>query len=288
MLLQAFGQGDFTSFKGNPFRDFLRKMVYSHDRMIRDGRPQERLTTFQFAFDLTCGSGFNYEQGHIGTPLTLIDMREDLANDKDALSSLELFLCDRNEFYISKLNKFAKVYIARYHWGVTTQCMDNKALCPRIPIIIRSLREDPLYALGLVLIDPDGPESVPVKALRELFTECRHLDLAVLVQGTRLRMRFGRFCRDGVREFFKVGTLRRLFAKERWYIHEPMGDQSWSVLLGRSGNGIYSIDSDCLFPLDSANGRDVLRSLFSQNRRHGDLTYMSKLQLGPSALDYLP
>lgn len=195
--------------------------------------------------DLNAGSGINEEVGCIGSPLAFIE-----AAEKMGCSDYFAGFCDTDESALAKLIRRDAV---KENPNVFLFNGDNASLIEAIPSLVSSGRENPKYAMGMVLSDPNGTD-IPLDGLEWLAEEVPRIDLCLNWNSTQFKRNRGAFGDD--RPTMKEAIDR--LGKKHWLIREPMGRWQWTLLIGRNTR-IGEQPSLGFYHLDSEKGQDIFR-----------------------------
>ena len=192
-----------------------------------------------FHFDMNSGNGFNYLAGCIGSPLAFCE-------------AVERVGCERYfAAFVDRDKKAIEGLLERPHmdderrWAFNGK---NAELLACIPDIIRHFNEDPEYALGSILFDPNGTD-IPIPEIAKLAKICRRLDVFINVNSTQFKR--------GSRVSITVEDIKNSIDKKYWLIREPIGKQLWTILIGRNYPG-GAHEAIGFYKLESAKGQAIL------------------------------
>lgn len=216
--------------------------IFSHVNARYGGRYR------YFHFDLHAGSGWNHEVNVIGSPLAFLS-----AADAIGEPYLAVFVEQDESRAMELAKKTADVESAFVKYG------DNVSLCAEIPDIIRQFGENPRYAMGSVLIDPNGPSGgIPWERLSILFRQCPALDVIVNYPATGMKRDAGQARRAGRMSphFVSIDELPQRLGKEHWIIRPPQGAWQWTLTIGRN-MGVNDYTKKGWVHWDSEHGREI-------------------------------
>lgn len=184
-------------------------------------------------FDLNAGSGMNDQVDCIGSPLAFIQSVDALG-----ISNYRAYFTDIDYDTIEKLHAYPEMKRKNcflFHG-------DNRSFIYAIPDLIRLTDKRPEYAIGSVLVDPNGSE-VNIEELAWLSVKCPRLDFIInwnSVIFKRLQGAHGTLC----------GSIKSL-NKKHWLIREPTGGHQFILIIGRNARigehpamGFYHLNSD--------------------------------------------
>lgn len=184
-------------------------------------------------FDLNAGSGMNDQVNCIGSPLAFIQSVDNLG-----ISNYRAYFTDIDHDTIEKLHTYPEMKRENcflFHG-------DNESLITAIPDLIRLTDKKLKYAIGSVLVDPNGSE-VNVDALSWLSKQCPRLDFIInwnSVIFKRLQGAHGTLC-----------SAIKSLDKKHWLIRKPSGGHQFILIVGRNmrigedkKNGFYHLNSD--------------------------------------------
>lgn len=195
-----------------------------------------------FHFDLNAGSGFNEEVGCIGSPVTFVETMRSAGIPRYHAS-----FCDIERANVEALMRRPELTdMCFVHHG------DNRELALMIPGIIRHYNENPKFAIGSILSDPNGAQ-VPVDELSYVSRECPRLDLVIHWNST-----INKRLRNGIKpEERSLNEVIDALEKSHWLIREPCGIHQFTLLVGRNSRfGDYKAIG--FHHLESEKGKDIL------------------------------
>lgn len=122
-----------------------------------------------FHADLHCGPGWNHERQCAGSPAVFLRAAEAVGR-----SNYHAFFVDKERSHIAALEATVLMGNPRCY----AMCGDNESVLPVLERFIINAGEKPRYAIGSVLIDPNGYlDGVPVDALRKFAARFERMDL---------------------------------------------------------------------------------------------------------------
>ncbi len=220
------GQSDTTEKKERDLETvFVLQNIYFN--RFKSKNPSQRNKFPYFHFDCHAGSGINEDVGVIGSPLLF----REIAIQQGA--KFIMVAIEKNEerglLLANRLKLFPNCFV---------QIGDNKELVESIPSIIRRFGDNPSFAFGSVLIDPNSPKdlnepSIPWDGLRELGRVCPKVDVVFNFPGTamkRIRCTFG----TENRYFVDLDKLPNRLRKKHLLIREPIGRTHFTLVVGRN------------------------------------------------------
>jgi three-Cys-motif partner protein len=191
-----------------------------------------------FHFDLHAGCGWNHEFGVMGSPLAFWNVAETSGHARPIGHFVELDAGRAAELRARPEIKGRRDCFVHHE--------DNADFCSLIPDIIRAAGDKPQYAIGSILIDPNGPIAVPYDAIAEVLRQCPRLDVIYNFPGTGTKR-----LPDGHRQKITINDIPALFSKEHWLIRKQVGPWQWSLMIGRNlktrdypSLGFYHWESD--------------------------------------------
>ena len=188
-------------------------------------KTSEKLSRYPyFHFDLNCGSGYNDAAGCIGSPIAFL-------NQVDAIKKSPVVACfvDNSKEAIvalSALPTTRRPSIFCFHGN-------NASFVTAIPNIIRYFGENPKFAIGSVVSDPNGHKDIPFAELSALFQQCERLDLIINWNGTAFKRSRGSL-KTKYATLARVACLPKMFKKKFWHIREPVSMHQFSIIVGRN------------------------------------------------------
>ncbi len=129
---------------------------------------------------------------------------------------------------------------------------DNASLIDAFPSIVSTF-ENPKFAMGMVLSDPNGAE-IPLNKLEWLSKETPRIDFCLNWNSTQFKRNRGAF---GDHRPTMEEAISRL-NKKHWLIRQPMGRWQWTLLIGRN-MPISEHQALGFYHLDSTKGQDIFR-----------------------------
>lgn len=198
-----------------------------------------------FHFDLHGGSGFNDEVGVIGSPVLFAE----LAQQEGVPFRMHVAEIDKQR--AGQLShRLANVDNAYVHTG------DNRELAAMIPDVIRDCRANPEYAIGSVVVDPNGMKNgVPWDELSRSLAQCPRIDIVINYAALGVKRAAGAGYTD---RLVLIDELPKVFSKKFWLIRKPVSKWQFTMVVGRNVrlSGHRGIN---LYDWDSPDGRDCLR-----------------------------
>jgi hypothetical protein len=201
-------------------------------------------TRFRYLhFDLHAGSGVNEEVGCIGSPLVYLGTAR-----AKGIQNYAAHFCELDDDRVRKLLGQPEVSGDRrvfVHHG------DNRGLMLAIPQIIRDAhKENPAYAVGSILADPNSTE-MSLDELEFAAEECKRLDLIINWNATAYkRMQRGQYLLEVLEK------LRR--HRAHWLIRRPIGAWNFTLLVGRNVKASEHRAMD-FYDLDNSFGQHFMR-----------------------------
>lgn len=172
-----------------------------------------------FHFDINAGTGWNDEVNCIGSPVAFVR-----AAASQGIDRFNGHFCDIDA-------DACRALLANSEVGADERCIvfhgDNRGLVPAIPDLIRAVRENPRYAIGTVLVDPNGCD-VPIAELAELNRIAPRLDFIVNWNATAFKR--NRMANGGV----DLETAIKRLGKKHWLIRKPISAHQFALLVGRN------------------------------------------------------
>ena len=224
------GQSDATEFKQRGL-----EAAFTVNMKVFQAKFQGRFQYFHF--DLNCGSGINADFGCIGSPIAFVRAAESVGVE-DYFAGF----CDINSEHLRELHRHNEV-------GENDRCYrfhgHNASLVEAVPEIILARGENPKYAVGMVLADPNGTD-VPLDELEWLSEACPRMDIVINWNSTQFKRDRGAFGEDRP----TLEDAMRRVRKDHWLIREPAGVWQWTLVIGRNVHvgdhkalGFYSLES---------------------------------------------
>lgn len=186
-------------------------------------------------FDLNAGCGINDEVGCDGSPLVFLERIR-----AKRIDGFAAHFCEIDKERISQLIQRPELHdddrIVLHHGN-------NRGLLPAVPEIIRAYRENPEFAAGSILADPNSTD-IPIAELIDVSESCPRLDLFINWNATAFK-RLGR-------GKYLVEALNALKPhRAHWLIRKPLGNWHFTMLIGRNfkagehrAMGFYDLESD--------------------------------------------
>ena len=203
-------------------------------------------------FDLYCGSGFNDISRCEGSPLAfwraveLTGKAPVFAHFVDEIQEQISLLCTQFYGHPYALNSFI-------HHG------DNASFIPLIPFLIRERGDNPEYALGSVLIDPNGA-GIPWDELIELTHQCPRLDVFLNFNVSIVNRISGYKHNKSQRRVERLENVPGILGKNHVLIRNPTGGRNSFVLLVCRNIKTREHRSLGFYHWDSADGLRIRRT----------------------------
>lgn len=183
-----------------------------------------------FAFDAHAGSGWNDQVEVVGSPLLFCEVAANAS-----LDNYRLYACEKDARRAAELRQRTQDNVR-----VCVVNSDNAQFIAAIPDIIRDAGENPQYALGHVLLDPNSAaaDSIPWKEVASLAQVCPCIDIAFNYPALSMK-RADRACRAlniQCRCYVDIEQLPDLFCKRHMYIRSPIGDWHFTLVVGRNAS----------------------------------------------------
>lgn len=222
-------------------------------------------------FDLNCGSGFNDEFRCIGSPLAFLAATKVKQEDRYFAG-----FCDMKAAALSELINRPEL---------SDRCFlfhgNNASLVQSIPDIIAAGGENPRFALGSILSDPNN-DDIPLDAMAWLNQQCPGIDFIVNWNSRLFKLYQG----QGWNNRPTLHTAIKTLGKDDWHIRDPMGAHRWSLLIGRNysrsskNNGkIAPWKAGGFHDLDSPAGTRLFNRLNYLDKHNPDIIAASTAQL---------
>lgn len=230
------GQGESTEFKERGLQ-----AAFTINLRIFQAKFGNRYRYFHF--DLNSGSGMNEIVKCIGSPLAFLK-----AVQETGCNNFFAGFCDKESSLLETL--FHRTELQ--HESCFAFNGDNQDLLYAIPDIIRYYQENPFYALGMILVDPNGAD-IPLKAMEWLSTQCPRIDFVINWNATsakRNRSVFGNH---------HIPSLEEVIARSNktcWLIRQPITANQFTLIIGRTIK-IGEHRSLGFYDLYSSRGREI-------------------------------
>jgi three-Cys-motif partner protein len=223
----------------------LRATFLINQRICKAIRDRSRFPDPYWHFDLHAGCGWNKKVNVMGSPLAFYDAVEESGHPQTIAHFVEI---DRDTAV-----QLEERLLPHSNWFV--HCEDNAQFCLRIPDIIRGRGKDPRYAMGTILIDPNGPTDTPYDEIAEVMRQCPRLDIVYNFPATGTKR-----LANGHERKVEIDDIPDLFHKKFWLIRYHIGPQQFSLLVGR--NHLVNDYQRLGFEhWDSARGQHYVRTL---------------------------
>jgi len=192
-------------------------------------------------FDLNAGCGINDQVGVIGSPLVF-----QYESARCGLHRYDAYFCDHSLDAVNGL----KTCLAPADGGrMHVIHGDNAQFCEHIPRLIREAGEREKYALGSILVDPNGT-SIPLDAVAKVAHQCPRLDVFIGIAATALK-------RAAAYQVPSIRDIVHQIPKRHWLIRTPIGPWQWTMLLGRNF-AVGEHRALGFYDLDSESGQEIL------------------------------
>lgn len=214
--------------------------------------------------DLHSGGGWNEDVNCIGSPLAFLQ-----AIAKYSTKKYRAYFCDNNAKLVEQLRSRPEIAKNdRCH----IFCRDNRDILPLVAARIRSSGDRPCYAMGSILVDPNGclyGGKEPAVPMRELEVFCREFPrIDILINFNLRTWRMLRGCIQRNMKGFEgkasenpaPSDVPKFFGKEHWLIRDRLrraGDD-FIFFIGRN----YPMDGHAnlgFYRLDTPRGQTILR-----------------------------
>lgn len=191
---------------------------------------------FWFA-DLNCGSGWNEQANCYGSPIQFIEAMAEVNRKFCA------YFCDKDQnrcetslqTIVENYNDLTVGSKIRYFWK------NNSKLLTKLADWIIDSGENPQYAVGAILSDPNGPsiDGFPLKEIVEFVEQFPRIDVILNVNVTTMKKCRGVKKIEGFIDDWPAKTLRemiQLIPKRYWLIREPVLSKGYYyvILCGRN------------------------------------------------------
>lgn len=170
--------------------------------------------------DLHAGSGFNEKVNVIGSPLLFTQVAR-----KHRLDYL-MFCVELDK---NRAKTLGERLVNDARSFVTTGY--NAELCDAVPDLLRVHGIEPQFAMGSVLLDPNGfaeNDQIPWQALERLFHTCGRLDVLFNYPGT------GYTRNRGHPLFVGIDDLPQKLSKKHWFVRQPLPVHKFTLCVGRN------------------------------------------------------
>lgn len=206
-----------------------------------------------FHFDLHAGCGWNHDFNVPGSPLAFLQAADGIGHPRPVAHFVEIDAGRAAE--LKARPEVARRRECHVHAG------DNGAFCALIPDIIRHHGDRPEMAMGTILIDPNGPVTVPYDAIAGVLRQCPRLDVIYNFPGTGTKR-----LPDGHKQKITIGDIPGLFSKRHWLIRRQIGAWQWSLLIGRNFK-CRDYPSFGFYHWDDPRGQHVVKTLANVGRK---------------------
>lgn len=206
--------------------------------------------------DLNSGSGWNHVAQCYGSPIVFV--REAIRKER----RFNAIFCDHNEEYTDEL-RLHLADIAIPDGSVAgIYCGDNGDFLEEAGRLI-AIRENPQYAVGTCLCDPNGERAIPLQALRVFAATFPRIDLIINLNLSLFAMYRG--CRansmPGFAKKLEPEEILQALGRPHWMVSSPPAAGSGMRFMTAVGR---TIDTGCrrflnFYPLDSMRGMEIIR-----------------------------
>lgn len=214
--------------------------------------------------DCNSGCGINDRSGDVCDGSPIVFLKEAVASGR----CFHSYFCDKDETATKDLNARVASVGIRYPNIAEVVCEDNGAFLRRMAIRIRSA-ENPKYAIGSVIVDPNGFQSqresaYPRDALKEFAQEFPRIDL-ILNLNISLFARVQGCKRNSIKGFDAWPTIDELMDelnRRHWLVRSPGKNpgEKFVTLVGRNiESGQNKIHE--FYRRESVEGRHILEKL---------------------------
>ncbi|NKC10992.1 MAG: three-Cys-motif partner protein TcmP [Gammaproteobacteria bacterium] len=231
--------------------------------MVRGIRSRKTSAAAYFHFDLNCGCGWNHRvnppHGVMGSPLVFLQAAVDTGFD-----NYRAWFVDENPQATDELIRQAELMTTdgSIESELSVVTSDNGDFCESIPDFIKQGGDRPEFALGTILLDPNGPNGVPWAQLQAVFAQCERLDCIFNFPGTGMKR-----LPEGHINRVQLKDVPELFRKSHWLVREPMPSQQFTLLMGRNTeSGDWSKAG--FHHWDSRRGREIREEVSSPARSY--------------------
>jgi len=253
------GQGDHTE-------DKQRGLGAAFSINLRIFREKFGNTRFNYwHFDLHAGSGHNDEADCTGSPISFIRAAEYCGVEKFFAG-----FCEVRKDAVTQLLARPEMQDMRgyvFHG-------DNREFISAIPDLIAARGENPAFAVGSVLADPNG-SGIPIRELAALNKACPRLDVFINWSATSNKRHRGRF---GEESCLSLSEAIAALGKRHWLIRQPRGAFQWTLLFGRN---IATGDHRAMgiYDLRSAKGEEILGICNFTRSQHQEMCAVRQMSL---------
>jgi three-Cys-motif partner protein len=212
--------------------------------------------------DLNAGCGWNQSRGCDGSPVVFLKCARDFCRHYRA------FFCDCDAGALQQLRHRLTSDLGPSPGSIQLEEMDNADFLPLFAQKIRAV-EDPKYAFGAILVDPNGfPHGFPLPALGRFSEEFPRLDIILNVNARLLRnaiaYREKKNPNWGVRwPATTVLEIADQVSRPYWTIRNPPPNGHGDYFITLVGRGIrHGAQRDLgFFHLDTPIGQRIAREM---------------------------
>ncbi len=229
-----------------------------------------------YHLDLNAGCGWNKKVDCPGSPLTFLEVTQDV----DRSGPIWARFCDHNADYVKELKGHLAFAVESLSDGSSlgVVCQDNGLFLQEMAWQIRQEQQHrqlrPEWAIGTLLCDPNGEKDMPLGQLRLFAAEFPRIDLILNINCNLFRKFEGCKREDNhlsprqKESFRKKPTVREIIAslgRKHWYIRNPppgrVGSESFCLLFGQTMSRHGGKCFKDFFPVESRQGQDILNNL---------------------------
>jgi len=222
------GQSGYTRFKQERFAPVLAQS-------LRISKAPSVVRYPYYHVDLNAGGGFNADAGVEGSPLNFLR-----AVERTGRSNVYVFFVDRDPIAIEELIRQPAV-LAYSRDRLSIHEGDNAELLPIVREFVRARERRPEYAVGSILIDPNGYHNgIPWEALRLFCAEFPRFDLFLNLNVRSFKLERPHIQRGcgawGAKRLHPISEFSRWFSRPSWMWTRPIQikGNSWIQCVGRS------------------------------------------------------
>jgi hypothetical protein len=226
-----------------------------------------------FHCDANAGSGWNEQVSVDGSPIVFHKLADQYLPDMRR----QAFFCDINEDYIKRLNR----RLTENRWCDHSHlfAQDNEEVLPVFAQCIRNSGEKPHYAVGSIIVDPNGyfyrnqkGLGAPVASLQEFTSVFKRIDLVLNLNISSYWRMQGQ---AWPKPLMAPSEVLRSLNKQYWLVRRTnYGGWEWMLAVGRNVEtgahtrlGFHDIRSD--------EGRELMARFDGQRQskmKTGDVT----------------
>lgn len=246
------GQSDYTFFKEHRFAPILAQS-------LRISKAPQIARFAYYHVDLNSGSGYNDQAAVAGSPLNFLSavVRNDRPN-------FYAFFVDKERSYIQTL--ITRPEVEANSERVYAYPYDNREILPVVDAFIAQRERHPHFAVGSILIDPNGWHGgVPWDELRVFCQTHRRIDVLMNLNVRSFwleRSHIQRATRGWeTKPLRAVSNFPSWFHRDHWMLTDlcRMQSNTWVQLVGRSmQTNTPDYRSLGFYDLYSEHGRDIV------------------------------